>query len=53
MHKDGKISWWRNDGPSARANVGWKWHGPLNLHVGASHVSQKNVVFGDINGDGM
>ncbi|MCJ1424506.1 hypothetical protein MMC29_002394 [Sticta canariensis] len=52
VHKDGKFSWWRNDGASARENIGWKWHGPIVLHVGASHVSRKNVVFGDINGDG-
>lgn len=53
VHNDGKISWWRNDGASTRANVGWNWHGPIVLRVGASHVTQKNVVFGDINGDGM
>lgn len=52
VFKSGKIVWWRNDGPSAIANVGWKWHGPTVLHVGANHATQKNVLFADINGDG-
>lgn len=50
VYKDGKILWWRNDGPS---NVGWKWHGPTVLNPGAKHATSKNVLFGDINGDGM
>lgn len=50
--KNGKVVWWRNDGPSAIAKVGWKWHGPVVLHIGAAHVTPKNVLFGDINGDG-
>lgn len=49
VHKNGKIDWWRNDGPS---KGGWKWHGPMALHVGANHATPKNVLFGDINGDG-
>lgn len=53
MHKDGKFTWWRNDGPSTLAKVGWKWHGPTDFHLGANHATLKNVLFGDINGDGM
>ncbi|MCJ1467350.1 hypothetical protein MMC07_005974 [Pseudocyphellaria aurata] len=49
VYKSGKVVWWRNDGPSA---PGWKWHGPTELHIGASHATQNNVVFADINGDG-
>lgn len=53
VYKSGKVVWWRNDGPSARAGVGWKWHGPTVLQVGTKHATPKNVLFGDINGDGM
>lgn len=52
MHDDGKTSWWRNDGPSPFANIGWNWDGPISLQVGALNATQKNVHFGDINGDG-
>lgn len=48
MHKDGKINWRRNHGPSARPGVGWKWHGSIILRVGAKHATPKNVLFGDI-----
>lgn len=50
VYKSGKIVWWRNDGPSKR---GWNWHGPVALNVGGNRATQKNVIFGDINGDGM
>ena len=53
VHKDGKVVWWQNDGPSARASVGWKWHGPIVLQVGIKNANPKNVLFGDLNGDGM
>lgn len=52
VYKDGKVVWWRNDGPSSDVKVGWKWHGPIILRIGTSNATHDNVLFADINGDG-
>lgn len=52
LHKDGNLVWWRNDGPSARAGVGWNWHGPIPLSISGG-IDPSYLLFADINGDGM
>ncbi|MCJ1470335.1 hypothetical protein MMC07_008980 [Pseudocyphellaria aurata] len=52
VYKDGKVDWWRNDGPSSDPKVGWNWHGPITLQIGTNNATKENVLFADINGDG-